>query len=317
MRRSIPLTPLLLAFVAGGIGTAPAIAHDEATPAADAVFADTLGLPELAITASDDGFAGVPAETEAGRYLVTFANEGSAPVDEEEGGPTSVGFVRLPDGRSLEDVMPEPAAEDAEGEVDPATFAWLYETYVAGGAAAEPGGTGQGIVDLPPGEYLVWDDDPENLGAAPTMTVTGEMPTELPEPDADVTVTEVGTAEGYAFEVEGEFAPGPQVVAIANKSDQPHFLELARLPVPLTEEQLMQLFELEEGAAPPPGFPEFDFEQIALAGFAPSQSAGSTQWTVMNVEPGTHWLACWVPDPANEGVPHAMEGMIDLIEIGV
>jgi hypothetical protein len=137
------------------LGGAPGLAHD-ATPAADATFFDTLGLPELEITATDDGFAGIPAETEAGRYLATFANEGTAPAANEEGGSSSVGFVRLPNGRPLADLMPDSAASPtAEGEVDPAVFAWLYETDVAGGAAAEPGATGQAIVDLRPGEYVV------------------------------------------------------------------------------------------------------------------------------------------------------------------
>ena len=314
------LLPGALALVLSFGG--PAAAHqDEAAPA-DATFADTLGLPELAVTGVDGGFEGVPAEIEAGRYLVTFTNESSEPEEGgEPTGPTAAGFVRLPEGQTLADLMPEgmasPEAEGAaEEDVDPAALAWLYDTYVAAGAFAEPGRTGQGIVDLPPGEYVVWADDPASLAFAPTMSVTGEMPADLPAPEADVTVTEVGTAEGYAFELTGEFGTGTQVVAVLNKSDQPHFLELARLPAPVTEEQLMQFFMLDETATPPPGLPEINFDEIVLAGYAPSQSAGSTQWTVVNVEPGTHWLACWVPDPRAEGTPHAMEGMIDVLDIG-
>jgi len=310
---------LLPATLALGLslGGASALARQDAG-ATDATFADTLGLPELSITATDDGYEGVPAETEAGRYLVTFRNEGTGSyVSESEGGPSAAGFVRLPEGQTLDDLMPagmaSPAAEEAP---DPAAFAWLYDAYIAGGAAAEPGGTSQAVVDLPPGEYVVWGDDPTAMADAPSMTVTGEMPADLPEPEADVTVTEIGTAEGYAFEYSGEFGPGTQVVRIDNKSDQPHFVEWARLPVPVTEEQLLQFFMLDETATPPPGLPELNFEELALGGYAPTQSAGTTQWVAINLEAGPHWVACWVPDPAQEGIPHAMEGMIDVLDIG-
>ena len=310
MQRLLTSAALSLGLVAGGLGTGGALAQD-ATPAGGATFADTMGLPELAITATDDGFDGLPAETAAGRYVVTFSNQ----LTDEENASPSVGFIRLPEGQSLADLAPEPPTSEEE-ELDPAALAWLYEAYVAGGAAAEPGQTGQAIVDLPPGEYVVWNDNPEGLAAAPTMTVTGEMPAELAEPEADVTVTEVGTGEGYAFEVEGELAPGPQVVAVVNTSDQPHFMELARLPEPITDEQLMAMMMAEEDAPPPPGLEDFDFEAIELAAYAPAQSAGTTQWLAVDLQDGAHWIACWVPDPNNEGIPHAMEGMLELVTIG-
>lgn len=309
-RRLAPVA-LALGLSLGTLGSGAAVARQDAGSGADLLFADTLGLPELTITATDDGFEGLPDETEAGRYVVTFTNELSGEAAEN----AAVGFVRLPDGQTLADLVPE-ASPAAEEEFDPAAFAWLYDAYVAGGAAIdETGGTVQAIVDLKPGDYVAWADDPESLAGAPTMTVTGEMPADLPTPEADVTVTELGTAEGYAFEMDGAFASGLQVVAIVNKSDQPHFVEVANLPVSLTEDQLMQLFMLDEGAEPPADFPEFDFEEITAAGYAPTQSAGTTQWTVMDLEAGPHWVACWVPDPAREGTPHAIEGMIELIDI--
>lgn len=308
MRRILPFT--LLLTLGAGVSIAPALAQDASGAATGATFADTLGLPEIAITASDSGYEGVPAATAAGRYVVSLTNQTTGEEEESQ----AIGFVRLPEGASVADLVPADAPS-ADEEPDPAAIAWLYEAYIAGGAAAEPGETGQAIVDLLPGEYVAWADDPASLADAPTLTVTGEMPADLATPDADITVTEVGTAEGYAFALDGELAPGPQVIAVVNKSDQPHFMELAQLPMPLTEEQLMGLMTMEENAPPPPDLADFDFEAIEMAAYAPSQPAGTTQWIAVDLQAGSHWIACWVPDPANEGLPHAMEGMLQLVTI--
>lgn len=77
----------------------------------------------------------------------------------------------------------------------------------------------------------------------------------------------------------------------------------------------MGLMTMEENAPPPPDLADFDFEAIEMAAYAPSQSAGTTQWIAVDLQAGSHWIACWVPDPANEGLPHAMEGMLQLVTI--
>jgi len=310
---------LMLALTAGGLA-GPAALAQEATPRApaDALFADDLGLPELAIGLTDEGYTDVPTETAAGRYLVTFANE--ATID---GG---VDFVLLPDSRTVDDFAglseaigeAEMAASPAAGEAgNPlAEFAWLYQTYVAGGGGAAPGQTVQVVVDLRPGEYAVWSDDLESSIPPAPMTVTGEMPTDLPEPEADAVVTQVGTAEGYAFEFAGDLAAGPQVLRIDNKSDQPHFTLLIGSPNPVTLEQAEMLmnFDFESGEEPPAGMP--DPESFTFFTYAATQSAGSTQWFATNLEPGSYIVACFVPDPTKGGIPHAMEGMLSVIDVG-
>ena len=72
------------------LGPAAAMAQDaspEASPVAENLFAD-LGLPELTVTATNEGFQLSESEVEAGRYLVHFVNE----TDNPEVG---AGFVRL------------------------------------------------------------------------------------------------------------------------------------------------------------------------------------------------------------------------------
>ena len=56
------------------LGSAGAMAQDatpEATPGGQSLFAD-LGLPELTVTATNEGFQLSESEVEAGRYLVSF-----------------------------------------------------------------------------------------------------------------------------------------------------------------------------------------------------------------------------------------------------
>ena len=70
-----------LAFVITGaltlVGAVGALAQD-ATPEAENLFAD-LGLPELTVTATNEGFELSESEVEAGRYLVHFVNESDNP----------------------------------------------------------------------------------------------------------------------------------------------------------------------------------------------------------------------------------------------
>ena len=54
---------------------------------------------------------------------------------------------------------------------DVETFAWLYDTYVAGGVTTD---SDQGVIDLRGGEYGVWADNPTSPIAAAPLTVTGD-----------------------------------------------------------------------------------------------------------------------------------------------
>src|SRR5215217_1620899 len=178
----------ILAFLITGVltlvGAAGALAQD-ATPEAGNLLAD-LGLPELTVTATNEGFELSESEVEAGRYLVHFVNETDNPQ-------LAAGFVRLVEGKTLDDLSfadeiaagtPMPQSEE-EGP-DEESFAWIYDTYIAGGASA----TGdQSVIDLRGGEYGVWADDPTSPLPAAALTVTGDPDARVegPEPEAAVT----------------------------------------------------------------------------------------------------------------------------------
>ena len=88
-RRSLLATVMAVALLGTGL---VGVAAQEATPAA-ATFADTMGLPELRVRITDTAYEGLPAETPAGRYLLTLE------VEAAEG--AGLNFMQLPEGMSF------------------------------------------------------------------------------------------------------------------------------------------------------------------------------------------------------------------------
>jgi hypothetical protein len=292
------------------LGTAGALAQD-ATPEAESLFAD-LGLPELTVTATDEGFALSESEVEAGRYLVHFVNESENP-------DLAAGFVRLVEGKTLDDLSF--ADELASGTPMPEempdveSFAWLYDTYVAGGASAT---SDHAVIDLRGGEYGVWGDDPTSPLAAAPLTVTGDPDARIegPEPEAAVTIVEEGAGgEGFKFTVTGEATAGPQIVKILNASDQPHFVIGFHYPEEITIEQAMEFIMFDPSAGATPTAEMLDETLLTFPIYAPVQSVGTTQWVELDAEPGQVIIVCFVPDPVAEGIPHAFEGMVSLLPV--
>ena len=214
----------------------------EGTPAAGAggeAFAD-LGLPELTITITEDSFAGLESEVSPGTYLVHATSEASQ--------PSFLTFMQLPEGMTSSDLLAllsgnaegTPVAEGEEILVAPPE--WFYTTHIAGGAGVGPGQTVHFVIALQPGNYVVWGEDPTAPQAPVDLSVAGDPAAAGATPAADVTILEVVTEDGFAFEYDGDFVAGTQVVAVTNNSDQPHFVEIDLLPDGTTSEDIDALF---------------------------------------------------------------------------
>jgi hypothetical protein len=301
------------------LGSAGALAQD-ATPEAESLFAG-LGLPELTITATDAGYALDQTEIEAGRYLVTLNSERSSPE------PAYAWVVQLPDGRTVDDLSfadeaasgtPMPDMEMGPTPEQLEAVGWLFETYIAGGPSTATATSHQVVLNLPAGVYGVAEEDPFATFEPAALTVTGEADAEVtgPEPEASVTIIEEGEGGvGFSFRLDGELQAGPQIVRVLNASDQPHFVDAWQYPEPITIDQVMATFTFDPsgGATPPPDL--LDESRVTFAGWAGTQSLGTTQWVVMNFAPGQALLACFIPDPLAGGTPHAFEGMLQLFEV--
>jgi hypothetical protein len=301
-RFRITAIPALIA--AGATVSAPlafkAAAHQaESSPEAAAnPFAD-LGLPEIELHFTSADFTGMPESLEAGRYLVIAHGE---PTEEDWGlGPT---FVQLPEGMTLDDVL----------SIDPSTLdgppEWYYQSHAPGGPVvlhATGATTAYGVVDLRPGEWIVAG----NALAQPPIevTVTGEMPADLPEPEANVTLT---IGEMIINITEGAFVVGQNVVKVENIGAQPHFVEVDKVPDGTTDANLEATIVGFLG-----GTPEAEplaEEDMIVVGFSGEQSGQTTQWSIITLqEPGTHAATCWIPDPETM-LPHAAMGMHTVFE---
>jgi len=296
----------------------------DATPAAEGGELAGLGLPELTITVTDSSFEGVGGELDAGAYFVHVTNTMQQSAQ--------VAFMQLPEGMTSADLMSmlgggasgtpsaadasaTPIAEEGEGGAPPE---WFYSVAIPGGVGLGPGQVGQFVITLQPGNYIVWGEDPATAQQPVDLSVAGDAATPMADvsgmPQASLTILEVATDDGYAFQYDGELASGSQVIAVTNNSDQPHFVEFDLLPEGTTKadvDALMQSFMT--GTPTSGGLSEEDFQPVHFIG---TQSAGTTQWHEVSFDPGTYAVTCWIPDIARGGAPHAMEGMYDVLTIG-
>jgi hypothetical protein len=300
--------PAILSLV-----TEPVAAQD-ATPGASSAFAD-LGLPTLDISVTANSFEGLPSELQAGRYLVTatFA-EGL------QGGSGAIGFLRPPDGHSTDELLQiigglaqaesSPAAMDMTGtppaggeEAGGAPPPIVYQSTFAGGTGGPSGMSAQVVLDLGPGDWILWGDDPSAPQKPITFTVTGDMPADLAAPQADITVTLVD----FAITFDGSLTAGDHVMEVTNEGAEPHFVVLFSAPDGLTNDQFAEVLGLEEGATPPADLPykESDFMPLLQTG---TESIGTSLWTSVSLKAGTYAAACFFPT-AGTGEPHAMKGM--------
>ena len=318
----------ILALVLFTVGMLPVAVAQNATPASG--LADA-GLPTLDVSVTASGFEGIPESIEAGRYLVTVT---AAEDTGEEGG--AVAFVQ-PSGMSAEEFlgMMGPPPDETGGDVaSPVADAGatpmegdegmggpppaVFEATYAGGLFAVAGQPAEIVLDLPPGEWIAWGDSPGAPQEPFIFEVTGEMPTDLAEPESSATLT-MGE---YVIKVtEGELSAGPQVLKIENIGAQPHFVFGSLGPDDLTEEQVAVALEEELAAGDsgtPPAYSDFNPDEdlsFDVGFFSATQSTGTTVWLPVTFEAGTYAMACFFPD-LGDGLPHAYHGMYAVVEVG-
>ena len=106
----------------------------------------------------------------------------------------------------------------------------------------------------------------------------------------------------------------PNSLKISNIGALPHEFQILAVPAGTTADQIAALFAMPEDATPAPG----DELAQTLVNYAPAAAtsilgAGLTSWIDVDLAPGTYAVICALPFP--DGVPHAMEGMIEVITL--
>jgi hypothetical protein len=290
---------LVAAVTRTGIGGALA----QSTPTSDAGSAlSGLGLPEITINITDTSFEGAPATVPAGRYLITAINK----MTNNGENTGAVGFLSGTSiGMSSDDILQFLGEMSQPAESSP-TF--VYQLHFAGGVFSLPGTVAHAVVDLTPGDYVIWGDDPTVPQAPVALSVTGEFPQDVPEPAAEITATLID----FGITIEGTLTAGKHVLKVQHQGAQPHFLDIERGPDTMTKEQVQASFESSMTGTPVAGgLSESDLQPRF---YSPTQSIGTVTYQEIDLEAGTYMAACFFPT-AGTGVPHAMNGMIDVFSI--
>lgn len=268
------------------------LAHDGHT----AAKLQPTGFEEINLTIEESGVVGMPETIEAGRYL--FKVTGPEPG---EMGPSGFQIAQLPEGLTAEQ-----AFEDAQAATD-APPEWYLETHWGGGAALAQGTETWVVLDLTPGAWHITTLQGTTL--AVPFEVTGEFPADAAAPEANV---ELDMFEMDFKVLSGEFVAGENVVTVHNSGAQLHFVEVLQVPDGTTEEQVDGLFNSYMTGTPEPDMlNEADTMPVY---FSPDQSPDVSMTFPMTLEAGSYLFTCWIPDPET-GMPHAMLGMHELIEV--
>ncbi len=319
---------LLAALLFSSLITLPVVTAQDSTPASGLAETD---LPRLEVTMTATGYTGIPDQVEAGRYLVSLTIEegasefggGIAFVQPPEDMPTEeflAAFTTPPDESGVGDAASTPIdgeeSTPAEGEGEMGGLpSFLFEATYAGGTFSFSGGTTEVILDLTPGDWIAWADNFEAPQEPVLFEATGEMPTDLVEPESAATITMGEYVIGVS---EGELTSGPQVIRIDNDGAQSHFIGWFGVPEGTTEEQVQIALEEEQQAmmtGTPPAWsglnPEEDLMPVT---FTATQSSNTSIWISADLPAGTHVLLCFFPD-VEDGREHAYHGMYEIVEV--
>lgn len=315
MRIHRGIAALLALVLSAALAMAPGAAQ-EATPSDGTMASESplagLGFPEVTIT-TDGTAIDAPGELEAGRYRIVFENTGESFA--------SLEVLQLPEDMTLES-LEAAFTEVAESGVPPAIF---YEVGLFnGGVSAGPGTTADVILDLGPGQVVVnlytFDEATGEESTVPhPITVSGEMPADLTEPEGAI---DVDMFE-FDFQMPEPMPAGDAIWRVVNTGEQPHHIVVSQVPEGTTEEQVtatvaaffgMPMASPEAGASPGPAAEPLNLEEVVDVFETPVLSPGVVNWISPNLEPGTYAAFCFLPTP--EGVPHVMLGMIEVFTVG-
>jgi hypothetical protein len=306
MHRLTLIVAMLFALIAGSAG---AVVAQESTPVAgDSPFA-ALNATPLPLTVSPDGGVEVPAELAAGRYEVILDNPTDMVVD--------LMFVMDPAGAGTEALQATPVNEEL------GVPGWFYSAVIAGGVSANGQSTASAVVELSQaGPWTVAvSSSPADGSSAPMETLTPLAVTGEYTATDDASIPTVEMVD-FDFTFPDGVQPGPQVWKVTNAGEHPHHLVLLKADASVTEGRVEQILQIEFGVPGEAATPEGDISGEAAAAttledvaYAQVLSPGRSEYISVDLEQGFYVAICFIPDPMT-GQPHALMGMIEVIEVG-
>ena len=273
--RLTPLLALLLAALSLGLAACGDDDDDDGGGGQPQAF-------EVEIT--DDGVT-APETADAGALELRVSNSGKR--------DHSAQVVRIGDGHTADEVI---AAGEEWGDKGGQLPEWIE--FMGGVGTTKGGGTGTAVVELPPGDYGVFDIESDAEDAFAAFTVEGDEGEGPPETDSRV------EALDYSFSAEGLQA-GSQSVTFENAGEEPHHLVGAPLLPGKTEADVKKFVETEKGKPP---VDESKFFNTAIV------SGGESAVVDLRLESGDYAFLCFIPDRAG-GPPHAAKGMVSVVTV--
>ena len=255
-------------------------------------LANLVALPVVQAATADVTIIGrdyafdMPSTVPAGLAHVTFINQGKEEHEAQ--------FFLLKPGVTEAQLLNVLKAQGPPSGPLPAT--------TAGGAnTVGPGQRQEVYLTLQPGTYEVvcFTSGADNVphiakGMYKSFTVTGTAGAATP-PTADGTVT----LKDFAFGLPDVIQQAkPLTLQVVNNGPAEHEMALFKLLPGKTLQDALTFVQSENPSGPPPGD-----AAGGLAAIAP----GANGWVVMNLAPGTYFVACFVPD--EQGKPHVADGM--------
>ena len=248
--------------------------------------------PKVTVIARDYSFQ-VPAQIPSGYVDVTVKNEGK---EDHQAQLVKLGSMTLAQFK---------AAGDDMSKLKPGT------EFVGGPNEAVPGASTTATLKLDPGNYAVVCFIPsskdgkshESKGMIKPVTVakTADSVDVAPVADSTIQLSE------FTFVVPKDFN-GKGMTEVTNVGGQVHEMVMFKLKPGKTLDDAKKFLLVPPGTPPPAGPPPFSpIPKIGgLTGLTPNQSA----WLDLDLAPGNYMLICFFPDPAKQGLPHALEGMV-------
>lgn len=281
-------------FVAGGLVASQAVRPVMAQVATPVASPPALDFPSLTIEATDHGLQ-IPPSTTAGRVLATLVNHSKQPAQ-------AIIMVQ-PANVSTDELV---SAFTQMPKVPPT---WFYDAHFTGGPdVIPPGGQSQVIIDLAPGRYVAINP-PKQITTFTVSAGPGGTPATVTIPPANGHAILIN----FAFELPLPVAAGRVIWRADNPSNQPHMMDLSRVPAGTTLKQVLAFLERPENATPAPG--SLRDSDVVPSGGLTLVSPGVTSWPVLELEEGRYMASCSAPDPKT-GKPHFALGMVAVFDVG-
>ncbi len=252
----------------------------------------------LAITFTASGKTGkfeAPKTVKGGLVEITFKNE-------DKKNNATAQLARLDGNHTPQQFFKTVNAQDAK------IPNWIHGG--GGSSVTQPGKSDTTTVNLPAGNYVVFNSEAEGQPAYVSLKVTSGDTGDLPSSTADITAKTV-SKDKYAFDISGLKA-GDNALKFANDSkDQLHEVQAFKVSDPNASLADVKKFLEQQGPPKKGQKPPIDFKSNVGTAVLDQKTDEVTHLTLQK---GKYVFLCFLPD-RDGGKPHFLEGLAKFADV--